>query len=350
MSGREIMRYGPFFYHQVGKRESEMGKIRKRLAAVIIMGLAGFLALNVLAYNHARSMMFFSVGGDSTRQPEALGAWEKVIVLLTGVNLPRPSGRGVPADLAPDCEVLHIDGADGIRLEAWYCDRGASTPLVILFHGYAGDKTALLAEAREILALGASVLLVDFRGSGGSSEAYTTVGILESDDVATLFRFAEARLDHAGIVLFGQSMGAAAVLRAVHQHGIEPAGLILEAVFDTLLNTARNRFDAMRVPSFPSAQLLVFWGARQWGVNGFRHNPVRYAHSVRCPVLILHGEADPRATLPEGQRVYEAIASSKAFVAFAGSGHESYVKRHPHQWRAAVAAWFESLPGMSALW
>jgi hypothetical protein len=84
-------------------------------------------------------------------------------------------------------------------------------------------------------------------------------------------------------------MGAAAILRAVHAHAIQPDGVILEAVFDTLLNTVRHRFRAMQVPAFPSAELLVFWGGRQWGFDGFEHNPSGYAASVHCPTLLMHG-------------------------------------------------------------
>jgi hypothetical protein len=53
----------------------------------------------------------------------------------------------------------------------------------------------------------------------------------------------------------------------------------------------------MNVPSFPAAQLLVFWGGVQAGFNGFSHRPAEYAKSVSCPVLFLHGEDDTSAPL-----------------------------------------------------
>ena len=99
--------------------------------------------------------------------------------------------------------------------------------MVILFYGYSAEKTSLLDEARAFLDLGASVLLVDFRGSGGSSESYTTVGVHEAEDVAAAIRYARERLSHGNVFLFARSMGAAAILRAVRAHAVQLDGVML---------------------------------------------------------------------------------------------------------------------------
>ena len=114
--------------------------------------------------------------------------------------------------------------------------------------------------------------------------------------------------------------GAAAILRAVSKNNITPDAVILEAVFDTMLGTVRNRFASMNVPSFPSAQLLVFWGGRQWGFNGFRHNPVDDAAALHCPALFMHGFDDPRATCAEGRRVFDALPPRETIQNFFRGG------------------------------
>jgi pimeloyl-ACP methyl ester carboxylesterase len=312
-------------------------KAKYGLLSLLIAIVVGFAMLNLLAYNHAYSMMHFTPGGDRTNKPEALPFWERVKVIIYGVNIPRPVSRRPPSDLAPDCQILAIDAGNNVTLSAWYCDRGTNTPLVILFHGHSAEKTCLLNEARQFLALGSSVLLVDFRGSGGSSESYTTIGVREADDVAAVFRYAQATLPHSSIILFGQSMGGVAILRAIHVQGITPSAVIVEAVFDTMLNTVRNRFAAMGIPSFPSAQLLVFWGGIPWGFNGFEHNPVEYAKSLTCPSLFMHGANDLRATIIEGRRVFAAAPGPKEFQEFKSVGHEAYVSMFPDVWTASVA-------------
>ena len=313
--------------------------VRRLVRLLILLLLAGFAALNVLAYRHARAMMRYANGGARTDQPEALAPLAILRVLLVGVHLPRPADERPPSVLAPDARALAIDVPGGVALAAWYAGQGATAPLAIFFHGYSTDKTRLLREAREIHAMGVSVLLVDFRGSGGSSESYATLGWLEAEDVAAAVQYARERLPHSALVLYGQSMGSAAILRAIQAHGVAPDAVILESVFATLLGTIRNRFAAMGVPAFPAAELLTFWGGCPFGFNGFAHNPVAYAQALECPALFLHGADDPRATLAEGRRVFAAAPSRrKQFVVFENVGHDSYAARHPAQWQAAVRA------------
>jgi pimeloyl-ACP methyl ester carboxylesterase len=311
-------------------------KTKLRIAMTLVIAISGVVMLNVLAYNHAWAMTHFTDGGARTVKPEELTLGNKIKVLLSGINIPRPCGEQHASDVAADCRTVMIGSSDNTTLEAWYCDRGEATPLVILFHGYSADKTALIKEARAFLDLGASVMLVDFRGSGGSSESYTTIGVREAEDVAAAVQFSKEKQQHSNIILFGQSMGAAAILRAIRNDQINPDAIILEAVFDTMLNTVKNRFRTMHIPSFPGAQLLVFWGGRQWGFNGFKHNPADYAASVHCPALIMHGEDDPRAEIADGRRVFDVIPAPKTWVQFKNTGHEPYLATRPEEWRAAV--------------
>ena len=311
-------------------------KIGKWFGIGILLLAVAFAGLNALAYRHAYAMLHYNTAGVRTHNPEALSVWQKVKVLVRGVNIPRPHGRGNPSTVGVPFREVTIPSSDSVQLGAWFCPKKDATTLVIQFHGYASDKSGSLAEARQFYELGCSVLLVDFRGSGQSSESYTTVGYDEAEDVVAAVNYAREQWPGTRIVLFGQSMGAAAVLRAVGRLGVRPDVIILEAVFDTMLNTIRHRFEAMHVPSFPCAQLLIFWGGRQMGFDGFAHNPVDYAAGVTCPALVMHGTGDARAHLADARQVFDRLAGPKKFLEFAATGHEPYVKRHKDEWRAAV--------------
>ena len=315
--------------------------LRRASFFLVLLLLAGFFALNLLAWRHAYTMLHYAPpGGIRAEKPETLSRLAKLRVLLFGVHLPRPFDERPPSVLDPQAQALSIPSTSRITLSGWYAPCSNNSPLVIFFPGYSTEKTRLLLEARQLHAMGASVLLMDFRGSGGSSESYATLGMLEAEDVAATFRYARQHLapPPAAILLYGQSMGSAAILRAIHAHGITPDAIILESVFDSLLVTIQNRFHTMGIPSFPSAELLTFWGGVSFGFNGFAHRPVDYARSISCPVLFLHGTDDPRATLADARRVFEATHAPKQFVTFEDVGHDSYAARHPDQWQAALHA------------
>ena len=302
------------------------------IAAIFLI----IVCANLLAYQHAYAMLHFIQQGERTHNPEDLSFWQKMSVLLTGVNVPKPLNMATPAEYGLTYETHHLQVDDDVELEAWYLPKPESKGVVLLFHGYAASKSTVLPEAQALNALGYDTFLVDFRGSGGSNRSETSIGFYEADDVAASFEFVQQKLRRDNIILYGQSMGGVAILRAVAEKEVKPERIIVEAVFDRMVSTVANRFSTMGLLTFPSAQLLIFWGSVINGYSGFEHNPVRYAAEIDCPTLILHGTADDRATLEQVQVVYEQIRSEKRFEVFDGVGHESYLAANSERWQEIV--------------
>jgi alpha-beta hydrolase superfamily lysophospholipase len=198
------------------------------------------------------------------------------------------------------------------------------------------------------LELGFDALLVDFRGSGGSEGAVTTLGHDEALDVAAAVKLAESLEAVRPMILFGYSMGSVGVMRAVAESGVRPDAIILEGSFSTLLQAVKNRFTLMGLPSFPAAHLLVFWGGAQHGFNGFKLSALDYARKVACPVLLLHGASDRRSTVEEARALSNAVAGPATLHVFEGSGHASEASRQPARWRGAVASFLTSAVSSSS--
>jgi uncharacterized protein len=313
---------------------------RRAVWGTIVLFLAGFVAFNIVAYNQAYTMTHFTDGGAKTAKPEAQKGLGKLKILLTGVNIPKPTNSSKPSDFGLKYETHRIAVNKDVELEAWYMPCGEDAKgLVLLFHGYDSCKDKLLKETQAFHDLGYSTFLVDFRGSGGSNQRVTSIGVFEADDLIKSVEYAgKLRASNQPMILFGDSMGAAAILRAVATGGIKPDAIILEGVFDRLLSAVRNRFHSMGVPAFPAAEFLTFWGGVQFGFNGFRHNPVEYASKVKCPVLMLHGTDDPRATLEQARAVFDRLSGKKAFESFPAVKHESCLVAHPERWKSVVQA------------
>ncbi|MEP7189766.1 MAG: alpha/beta fold hydrolase, partial [Roseiflexaceae bacterium] len=211
-------------------------------------------------------------------------------------------------------EIHHIPLPNDAQLEAWFVPHPQSRGIVIMFPGYAGVKEAFLTPAAHLYQWGYSSLLVDFRGSGGSSGNDTTLGLREADDVAATVGYTQHQWVGQPIILYGISMGGVAILRAVALHDVHPTAIMVEGVFDRLLTTVKHRFDAVHLPSTPVAELLVFWGSVQMGYNGFGHNPVDYASAITCPILVMHGARDPWITTGETQALVARMRGSTQAV------------------------------------
>lgn len=317
-----------------------MKRLRNLAAAAL---LSAFVSINVLAFMQARAMTRFVEDGERTARPEQLNLFERVSVILSGVTIPRPRGFSTPAKYNLEFQVRSFASRNGSILEAWYVPGKEDRPIILLFHGYAVSKSSLLTTARVFHELGYGALLVDFYGSGGSSGSGTTIGVKEADDVAATVDYARRARPKRRVVLYGVSMGGAAALRAIAVTGVKPDAVIIEATFDTLLNTGKNRFRAMGLSGSPFAELLLFWGSVQNGFNFFSHNPADYARSVDCPALILHGEKDERVTLGEARTIAAAMGETARFVAFSGVPHMPIVDARREQWQREVGSFLEQV-------
>jgi alpha-beta hydrolase superfamily lysophospholipase len=305
--------------------------------------LLAFTFVEYLAYQHAHAMTHYvqnggwarTSAGTWTGRPESLSTLAKAKVLFGGVKIARPQFDATPASVGLDAESHTVAGPAG-GLTAWYVPHEDSRGVVLLFHGFGGCKARLLPEAKAFHELGFACFLVDFRGCGGSAGDTTTIGYHEAEDVAAAVAYVREQWPDQPIVLFGQSMGAAALMRAAGVLGVQADAIVLECPFDRMLSAVRARFRAFGVVSFPFAESLVFWGGAQLGFNAFRHNPVDYARGLCCPVLLMQGSVDRRIRPAETQAIYDQLPGEKELHFFEGLGHHSYVARRPEEWREQV--------------
>lgn len=296
------------------------------------------LMANGLAFIHAYYFTHFTDSDDVSRTAASanIPLSEKLAILLTGPRNPRPQNTKLPA---LPYQVHTIEGT--ATMETWLIDTAVPKGTVVLFHGYASQKSDLLPVAEAFHALGYRTLLVDFPGSGGSEGNSTTIGYREAEDVRVVYDYARTQFPEEQLILYGFSMGSAAIMRAVSTYDIAPDALILGCPFSTLHETVQNRFRMLGVPAIPLATFLTFWGGVQHGYWAFAHNPVDYAQQITIPTLLLYGKQDQRVTLAETQRVYQALAGSKWLEVFEQADHELYVCNNPQRWKETVTSFLQ---------
>lgn len=293
-----------------------------------------FIIFNLVTFSHAWKFTHFTEAtGERTRQPEDLGLLEKAQVVFTGVSIPKP------VNTVPEIPFRTVSiPSRGQSLEAWQLAESQPRGIALLFHGYAGRKSDLVSEGQAFLEMGFQPVLIDLLGHGGSDGNSTSIGYFEAEDIIASVEFFRGKYPEQPLVVFGFSMGAVSVLKALTDEttASQVDAAIIGAPFASMLQTVRNRFAIMKVPSFPFAEALVFWGGIQHGFPAFRHNPVRYAEQINTPVLIMHGSEDQRALPAAAKAIHQALKGPKDLIIYEGIGHASFCNFNPAQWKADI--------------
>ena len=199
----------------------------------------------------------------------------------------------------------------------------------------------MLDKSDEFIKLGYNTFLVDFMGSGGSEGNVTSIGYQEAEQVKTSYEYIEKEGEQ-NIYLFGTSMGAVAILKALHDYALIPKGTIIEYPFGTMYETVCARFKMMDIPSFPMAGLLVFWGGLQNGYWALDHNPAEYAKGVKCPVLLMYGNQDEKVSLQETELIFSNLAGQKELKIYPEAGHENYLTKYEEEWVQDVKSFLQT--------
>jgi uncharacterized protein len=290
------------------------------------LALAFLVILNILAYSGAYLMTHYS-------EP---GQW----------GMLKPNSSKIPTDVGLSYSTQRLPVNDNECVETWLIPASGTVTkgTVLLFPGKDSSKAKqLLAPAQVFHDLNYNSLLVDFRGVGGSSGNTTTLGVREAEDVALVLQEADRLQLQRPFVLYGISMGSAAILTAIAKENVKPDGIILELPFARSIDTLRSRVRAFHIPSFPLAEMIVFWGGVQHGFNAFAHNPVTYAAQVKCPTLIMHGSLDRWTTIDEIKEILQNLRGNKELVLFPNTGHTLLVTVDRSLWKHSVGKMLQKI-------
>jgi pimeloyl-ACP methyl ester carboxylesterase len=311
-------------------------KRKKFIKRLLWTFLLLFILMNVAAFFHAYKFTHFDSSTRKTKDAAHLSFTQKLGISFLGVSNPRPQNT-----TTPDTAFRTVRLKSNKEIECWLIKVGKSKGTVALFHGYGGEKSSMQDKAAVFRKLGYNTLLVDFMGAGGSDGNQTTIGFKEAQEVKTCYDYLKADGED-NIHLFGTSLGACAIMKAISDYQLSVSSIIIECPFSTMLQTVKNRFTTMGIPSFPMAHLLVFWGGVQNGFNAYSHKPVGYAQKIRCPTLLFYGEKDKKVTREETMSIFNNLAGKKSLVTFPSAGHENYLTKYKEEWTTSVKDFLET--------
>lgn len=209
----------------------------------------------------------------------------------------------------------------GVVLEAWeIAGDDPAGPVAILTHGWGSSRIGALTRLRPILARSSTVIAWDMRGHGESGGCCTH-GVHEVDDLLAL-------IDRVGgerpIVLMGWSLGAGVSIAAASRSP-RVVGVVAECPYRRVRTPARNMMISMGMPwrlnlgpALHALALIQHCPGLGRGDGPF--DRAADAARLTCPLLVLHGTADPISPLADGQAIAAAATRGRC-IAIPGGGH-----------------------------
>ena len=312
--------------------------MKKILKFILKIGLVIFLLLNIIVAFHAYKFTHFYNNGEiAIKKQEDKTTWDKTKEILFGINAVKQ--QNAIADSIN--EKIILTTRDKIKLEGWYTAVDSAKGTVCMFHGHGGKKSGNNAEAEAFRKMGYNTFQIDFRAHGSSSGNTCTIGYDESEDVKLAYDFISTK-GEKNIILWGISMGAATITKAINDFVLQPQKVILEMPFGTIEDAVKGRLKLMGLPAQPIATLLTFWGGAEHGFWAFNMQPQEYAKKITCPVLLQWGSNDPRVSKNEEDILFTNLATkNKKFVVYNTAAHESLCKKENEKWVGEIAAFLK---------
>ena len=310
----------------------------KRTVRSLLKIFAGlFILLNIVVICHAYKFThYYDVGEVVIKPQKQKTSWDKTKELLFGFNAMKQK------NIAPDSnfKTIYLRTKDNLKLEAWLINVPNAKGTVALFHGHGGKKSGVLKEAYAFQKMGYNTLLPDFRAHGNSEGNTCTIGYKEAEDVKIAYDYLKQH-GEKNIILWGISLGAATITKAINDYGITPQKIILEMPFGSLSAAVEGRVKIMGLPVQPLSMMLTFWGGIENGFWAFNLKPSEYAKKIQCPVLLQHGSNDPRVTVTETKEIFDNITSQKKWVEYSNSAHESLCTKEHDKWVTEVSVFLQ---------
>ena len=260
------------------------------LATVVVIAVVAVIAVYFYAQHLRRSSMFFPM-----KYPE--GAWDT-------------------SSLPVKPEEQWITTPDSVRLNAWlFRARDANAPMLVYFHGNAGNIGERGPVASRLASHGISVLLFDWRGYG-KSEGTPTEEALFVDSLAAY--------DHARAEVRGHTEAGHTEAGHTETSNISVYGESLGGPYAAYVAKVRGAKSVVIENSFPSlseigdalyAPIPVGWTARK------SLTTVRWLNEAGAPVLVMHGKPDAVIPFAMGASLYKQLRVPKEMLVSETAGH-----------------------------
>jgi alpha-beta hydrolase superfamily lysophospholipase len=202
-------------------------------------------------------------------------------------------------------------------------EKDPKAPVLLYLHGARFNVVGSAFRARRMQELGFSVLAVDYRGFGKSTNTLPSEAMAYEDARAAWDWLARQYPDRPRYI-FGHSLGGAIAIDLAAQVGDE-AGTLVEGTFT----------------SIPDVVSSYKWGWLPVGpLITQRFEAIERVKTIGSPLLVVHGSEDNTIKPELGRKLFEAATGQKRFVLVEGGSHHNTNAVGQPQYRVALAELF----------
>ncbi len=216
-----------------------------------------------------------------------------------------------PGQLGRPFEDVFIPVERGESVNAWYFPaQKASSPIVLVCHGNAGNISHRLDLASLLLEAGAGVLLLEYRGYGcsdgkpGEENTYR--------DAQAAYHWLRAK-GPAGtrIIVYGESLGGGVAAEMALREKV--AGLILQSTFTSIPDVGAELFPWLPVRL----------------ISTIKYDTRAKLPRLRVPVLLLHSRHDDLIAFHHAEENFAAAHEPKLLIELSGGHNDTLWSSRP---------------------
>lgn len=246
------------------------------------------------------------------------------------ILVPKQKITSTPAKYRISYQEVWFNSSDGVQLNGWFVPGRPDLPLVLLFHGNAGNLSDNVEYLHLLHDNGFPLFIFDYRGFGKSDGQAVHEKDLYRDARGALSYLERRGWGHDRIIFFGQSLGAAVALQMALEK--RPAGLVMEGSFTSMPDMVKH--------VSPLAYYTVGW----WSIDLPLDNLDKIARA-QVPLLLIHGDRDAVVPVAMSRRLFAKAGAPKMLHIVVGGGHCNAYEVAPSGY---LAAWRSYLLAVTA--
>ncbi|MBL4589053.1 MAG: alpha/beta hydrolase [Alphaproteobacteria bacterium] len=223
---------------------------------------------------------------------------------------PNPVAMGVN-----NVEIARVQTEDGLTLEGWYfAPSDSKKPVIVLFHGNAGNFAHRGYKASYYMNEGYGVLLAEYRGYGGNPGTPTEQGLYKDARAYLDWLKTKNNMADENIVIYGESIGTGVAVQMATEYNVK--AVILEAAYSSTVDIAKNIYGFLPIKLLMKDQFLS----------------VENIYNVHAPLLLVHGDKDITIPIALSRKLFDAANEPKTFINIPDAGHNNLYDHGAHKY------------------